>query len=61
MEDKFIQLQLKGVDDEINNLLLDFDIVIRVDDDGVPVSFAIENFAKREIATDYISLRGEAT
>lgn len=57
MQDQFIQLQLKGVDDEINQLLSNFDIVIRVDDDGVPVSFAIENFAKREIATDYIALK----
>jgi len=57
MNDQFIQLQLKGVDDDINKLLLNFDLVLRVDDNGVPVSFAIENFAKREIATDYISLK----
>lgn len=57
MQDQFIQLQLKGVDDEINQLLSNFDIVIRVDDNGVPVSFAIENFAKREIATEYITLK----
>ena len=57
MNDQFIQLQLKGVDDDINKLLLNFDLVLRVDDNGVPVSFAIENFAKRQIATDYISLK----
>lgn len=57
MNDQFIQLQLKGVDDDINKLLLNFDLVLRVDDNGVPISFAIENFAKREIATDYISLK----
>ncbi|MEK9575726.1 MAG: hypothetical protein VW166_05375 [Gammaproteobacteria bacterium] len=57
MNDQFIQLQLKGVDDDINKLLLNFDLVLRVDDNGIPVSFAIENFAKREIATDYISLK----
>lgn len=57
MNDQFIQLQLKGVDDDINKLLLNFDLVLRVDDNGVPVSFAIENFEKREIAIDYISLK----
>ena len=56
MQDQFIQLQLINADDEVNKLLLDYDLVIRCDDDGKPTSFAIENFAKREIATDYIKL-----
>lgn len=55
MEDQFIQLQLMHVDDEVNKLLRDYDLVIRYDDDGKPTGFAIENFAKREIATDYIT------
>jgi len=56
MQDQFIQLQLMHTDDEVNKLLRDYDLVIRCDDDGKPTSFAIENFAKREIATDYITL-----
>ena len=56
MQEQFIQLQLMHVDDEVNQLLRDYDLVIRCDDNGKPIGFAIENFAKREIATDYITL-----
>ena len=55
-EDMFIQLQLKDAPDEINQLLLDFDIVIRVDDDNKYSSFSIENFTRKETSVNYIKL-----
>ena len=55
-EDLFIQLQLKDAPDEINKLLLDFDVVIRVDDDNKYSSFTIENFTRRETSVNYIQL-----
>ena len=55
MQDQILQLQLQDADDEVNKLLLNYDVVIRCDDNGKPTGFAIENFAKREIATDYIT------
>ena len=55
-EDLIIQLQLKDAPDEINQLLLDFDVVIRVDDDNKYSSFTIENFTRRETSVNYIQL-----
>jgi hypothetical protein len=55
-EDLFIQLQLKDAPDEVNQLLLDFDVVIRVDDDNKYSSFTIENFTRRETSVNYIQL-----
>ena len=55
-EDLIIQLQLKDAPDEVNQLLLDFDVVIRVDDDNKYSSFTIENFTRRETSVNYIQL-----
>ena len=55
-EDLIIQLQLKDAPDEINQLLLDFDIVIRVDDNNKYSSFTVENFTRRETSVNYIQL-----
>ena len=55
-EDVHIQLQLEDASDEINKLLLYFDVVIRVDDNNRYSSFTIENFAKKEIGTTYYEL-----
>lgn len=54
-EDIHIQLQLEDAPPEINKLLLDFDVVIRVDDNNYS-SFTIENFAKKEIGKIYYEL-----
>tara|TARA_R110000787_G_scaffold17452_1_gene54642 strand:- start:3032 stop:3214 length:183 start_codon:yes stop_codon:yes gene_type:complete len=51
LHDQFIQLQLQDVEPEINKLLLDFDLVLRVGDNNKYTSFAIENHKKKEIAT----------
>ena len=56
LEDQFIQLQLKDVPDEINKLLLDFDLVLRVGDDNKYTGFAIENHKKKEISNNYHKL-----
>ena len=42
MEDQFIQLQLEDASQEVNEALLPYDIVIRVDDQGKPSSFTLE-------------------
>jgi len=42
MEDQFIQLQLEDASPEVNEALLPYDIVIRVDDQGKPSSFTLE-------------------
>jgi len=55
-EDLIIQLQLQDAPDEINQLLLDFDVVIRVDDNNKYSSFTVENFTRRETSVNYIQL-----
>ena len=42
MEDQFIHLQLEDASQEVNEALLPYDIVIRVDDQGKPSSFTLE-------------------
>lgn len=55
-EDMIIQLQLQDAPDEINKLLLDFDVVVRVDDNNKYSSFTVENFTRRETSVNYIHL-----
>ena len=55
-EDMIIQLQLQDAPDEINKLLLDFDVVVRVDDNNKYSSFTVENFTRRETSVNYIQL-----
>ena len=55
-EDMIIQLQLQDAPDEINQLLLDFDVVLRVDDNNKYSSFTVENFTRRETSVNYIQL-----
>jgi hypothetical protein len=56
LEDQFIQLQLKDVPDEINKLLLDFDLVLRVGDNNKYTGFVIENHKKKEISNNFYKL-----
>ena len=56
LEDQFIQLQLKDVPDEINKLLLDFDLVLRVGDNNKYTGFVIENHKKKEISNNFHQL-----
>jgi hypothetical protein len=56
LEDQFIQLQLKDVPDEINRLLLDFDLVLRVGDNNKYTGFVIENHKKKEISNNFHKL-----
>ena len=48
-EPQFLQLQIEGASPEINEALLPYDIIVRVDDEtGKPLSFTIENFKTKQ-------------
>jgi len=55
LEDKHCQVILKHEDDEVNNLLMDFDIILRTDDKRKKyTSFDIYDYKNKDYIFSYV-------
>ena len=60
IEDKHCQIILKHEDDEINNHLMDFDIILRTDEKRKKyVSFDLYDYEKKDYIFSYQLKQGE--